>query len=571
MTERRSEKEESILESIRDTEGIKKIVDPVTIQSIVEAIDVLNRWNRQLGQIDLQRVLGSAISVTNPVLSSIVYGGTIIDSRSIRALTSSDVITVEQSDALKLKSITQNYSLSLNAIVNGIFEHESPAGKPLGWIYSGDVEVVTDHPYQGNKCVRLGLGSSIYQVFSPPIRTDDLTSKRFFMWVTIVGEQVDYYRLYSDGTSATGTLGTGAFFQTWRANDMVINATKNLLMLKFSPNGANTSDIFIDLISIDTVKMVDLFNNYNRQLGTIKQFDKDRTISRIDDTIFTEGYGSNGDFETNDLRGWKLIGDSSEVYVIDTVAHTGEYSLYLSKSANALWQFYYPPIPVDALSCLSMMLYRLLGTFRYTVYYSDGTNQVSTSTPALLTWTSFTPSTTSGKYIIAIRMSVSGTNDIYCVDAHRILWGVPVTYDRMKKLLDWAYRYTFYADPEALANNTDKYFLDSDVPTPAECIPPLKLARCLLGSDTKEVVIYVGYDDYWHGGFRADWEVTFETLHAMGGEDHMLKELRYDEVNSLFEVMLKCPLVMMEYAWIGLGNYTGGAVNIWSEGEFFVL
>lgn len=115
-------------------------------------IDIENNWDRQLGQVDLARVKGSALSHSNPVIArltdgsafidprdvidradrllGIVYGsegqqiqqrattydllvqlrhaGSEIDPRNIRALTSSDQITALQPDPAQLKAtVTQ--------------------------------------------------------------------------------------------------------------------------------------------------------------------------------------------------------------------------------------------------------------------------------------------------------------------------------------------------------------------------------------------------------------------------------------------------------------------------------
>jgi len=51
--------------------------------SITGVIDVSDKWTRQLGQIDIARYLGSPIGLTNPLHSQIVYGGAVIDPRTI--------------------------------------------------------------------------------------------------------------------------------------------------------------------------------------------------------------------------------------------------------------------------------------------------------------------------------------------------------------------------------------------------------------------------------------------------------------------------------------------------------
>jgi hypothetical protein len=64
------------------------------VVTVSGSVDVSDRWSRQLGQVDIARYLGSAIGLANPLHSQIVYGGAVIDPRQIRALTASDIVTV---------------------------------------------------------------------------------------------------------------------------------------------------------------------------------------------------------------------------------------------------------------------------------------------------------------------------------------------------------------------------------------------------------------------------------------------------------------------------------------------
>jgi hypothetical protein len=64
------------------------------ISAIASSVDISDRWSRQLGEIDIERYLGLAIGLSNPLHDQIVVGGAVIDPRSIRALTSADVVSV---------------------------------------------------------------------------------------------------------------------------------------------------------------------------------------------------------------------------------------------------------------------------------------------------------------------------------------------------------------------------------------------------------------------------------------------------------------------------------------------
>ena len=57
------------------------------------ALDILDDWTRQLGQVDLARYLGVAPGLTNPIHTQTVVSGSVVDPRSIRALTSADEVT----------------------------------------------------------------------------------------------------------------------------------------------------------------------------------------------------------------------------------------------------------------------------------------------------------------------------------------------------------------------------------------------------------------------------------------------------------------------------------------------
>lgn len=131
------------------TDRFKVDVEAMTVGTI--DVDVSNEWARELGQVDLARVLGSALAHANPVIVRLTDGSAFIDPRDvsdraarllgvvygsedqlqqrattkelivqiqhqgaekdptqIRALTSSDIVTVEQATAASLKAtVTQ--------------------------------------------------------------------------------------------------------------------------------------------------------------------------------------------------------------------------------------------------------------------------------------------------------------------------------------------------------------------------------------------------------------------------------------------------------------------------------
>ena len=61
-----------------------------------EAVDITDDWTRQLGLVDLSRVLGAALAHTNPVIVRISDGtSAYLNPQTIRALTSTDVVTAD--------------------------------------------------------------------------------------------------------------------------------------------------------------------------------------------------------------------------------------------------------------------------------------------------------------------------------------------------------------------------------------------------------------------------------------------------------------------------------------------
>jgi len=90
------------------SDGTVKVEGVTTISG---QMDVSDRWARQLGQVDIARYLGSVIGVANPLHSQMVYGGAVIDPRSIRSLVSTDIITAYGSQTQALLQRGSTYDL----------------------------------------------------------------------------------------------------------------------------------------------------------------------------------------------------------------------------------------------------------------------------------------------------------------------------------------------------------------------------------------------------------------------------------------------------------------------------
>jgi len=98
-------------------DGTVKVEGVTTVSG---SVDVSDKWARQLGGVDIQRYLGSAIGIPNPLHSQMVYGGAVIDPRSIRALVSSDIITVYGSQAQALLQRATTYDLIVQLRSSGV-------------------------------------------------------------------------------------------------------------------------------------------------------------------------------------------------------------------------------------------------------------------------------------------------------------------------------------------------------------------------------------------------------------------------------------------------------------------
>lgn len=109
--------------------------------------DLLDKWARQLGQIDLARILGAAASVTNPLPVRITDGSAFKDPTLIRALTSADVVTAQQTTrtSMTVKPEREDLtSLGATATLTGGtgLQIVPPSGSLKPKIYDADFEVV---------------------------------------------------------------------------------------------------------------------------------------------------------------------------------------------------------------------------------------------------------------------------------------------------------------------------------------------------------------------------------------------------------------------------------------------
>lgn len=145
------------------TDRADRLLGHITVDNFPATYDVSDRWARSLGQVDLARVLGSALAHANPVIArltdgsafidprdvsdraarllGIIYGdkgqlaqrttskdlyvqlrtaGSEIDPTQIRALTSSDAITIYGSQTQKLLQRASTYDAIVQLRHNGV-------------------------------------------------------------------------------------------------------------------------------------------------------------------------------------------------------------------------------------------------------------------------------------------------------------------------------------------------------------------------------------------------------------------------------------------------------------------
>jgi len=92
-------------------------------------VNVTDKWARQLGLVDLSRVLGAALSHSNPVISRLTNGSAFIDPRDRNwtitealarswLLTSADVVSAVQSGSWNITNLLNPHPVSLSTLLN---------------------------------------------------------------------------------------------------------------------------------------------------------------------------------------------------------------------------------------------------------------------------------------------------------------------------------------------------------------------------------------------------------------------------------------------------------------------
>jgi len=138
-------------------------------------VDVIDRWARTLGQFDLARVLGAALTSANPVIAGIFdvagnrmpsmdvcaragytqtcFGGVIVDPRNIRALTATDVVTVVETEG----TLDHGSNLDIDTVAEQITANAFPAKH--GVCFKADKDN-TGVLYLGNSDVTSGVAAA---------------------------------------------------------------------------------------------------------------------------------------------------------------------------------------------------------------------------------------------------------------------------------------------------------------------------------------------------------------------------------------------------------------------------
>jgi len=126
----------------------------VKVEGVISgSVDISDDWTRQLGQVDIQRYLGSAIGVANPLHSQIVVSGAVIDPRSIRALvkTTDELYSVLRTDAGAAYDARQIRSLISTDIITaygslGVLQQRATSLDLYTAIRQGGSELSTTNP-----------------------------------------------------------------------------------------------------------------------------------------------------------------------------------------------------------------------------------------------------------------------------------------------------------------------------------------------------------------------------------------------------------------------------------------
>lgn len=153
------------------SDGTVKVEGVMTISGMV---DVSDRWARQVGQVDIARYLGSAIGVANALHAQIVYGGAVIDPRSIRALvkTTDEIYSVLRTDAgVVYDSRDRNWVLGASDIP----DLSDRAARLLGKVYGSQGQQLLQRALTYESIVQLSHQGSEYDARQIRTITETLT------------------------------------------------------------------------------------------------------------------------------------------------------------------------------------------------------------------------------------------------------------------------------------------------------------------------------------------------------------------------------------------------------------
>jgi len=353
--QRVSEREEKLLEEL--------------LATIKAGIDITDDWTRQLGKVDIQRFLGSDISLTNPLLVSLVSGGAVIDA---------GIVSV----------------LNTGVIVNPNFEQNL-----AGWQTKGNVTVETTPAlvYSGAKSCRLaGTDDDVLsQDFVPTVRGSDVIEFSFYARRVDQPTSFAVHVYYDDGTTA-GLTFIPSLASSFTKINPNFDSTKRLVRFDMY---ASPSPAVVDSFSFVVAPPVTVTSDATRQIG----------VATLGKPIWSRGIYNvvvNSDFEEGSLLGWTYTGGVS---ISTTYAYTGIYSCRLGTPSPFLIQDFDAPIRVDSLILKSIAARTDTGLANLNVryYYTDGTYSENTFYN-VGGWSTKTLSPTAGKYIRRIQISCSG-------------------------------------------------------------------------------------------------------------------------------------------------------------------
>ncbi len=489
----------------------------LVIASIAAPVDVSDRWARELGKVDIERVLGNVISPSNPLFT-----------------------------------LAQSWGLNRSEVVNGDFED-----KFLGWLTVGNPSIVTSPVKFGQKALKLNPNDEVWQCFVPPIPVDQILPDGIYdalgYWLrveTATADYVNFHVVYTDGATldAYDNLGVA---DTWgKKYPSPLTAGKLIQWIAFKGRNTNVKPIYIDGFYCRHHRQVDVTDRATRVLGTVSANVTSApplSISNIPAII-------NGSFE-EDFTGWQVIGN---VLISATQYKYGVQSAQFSGLAQQIIQSFSPAIDTNGILTFSLWIRSssTLNIMTVYCYYSDGTsNFTNVSATVAGVWQVKQIGVTADKYLVTIYIV-----DSMHVSGYMNVDGVAMSHLPYLTALRFGMKRGLYSDDDIPA---------SDYVDVIELYGRGVIENLAITAEHEDIIVWTMWDgvDFW----TFEHDPSFANLHAFGGECGLYKETQWGAGASRCTKVLLRPIRFKNSFYLMIENPTVGAVTCRSEGVYQMI